>query len=207
MEMQTHPEEQVADIDPGGESTPLEVQPKLSLSDYVKNYVVLLMMGGGILLLDQLTKNWVRTNLSMYESWMPLEWLAPYLRIVNTGNTGAAFGIFKQGGGVISILAAVVSLVIIYYFPRIPNRDWFIKLALGLQLGGALGNLYDRLFYGPVTDFIALGRFPVFNVADSSITVGAATLILGVWLTERKAKLARQVEIQEAQELELGEQA
>lgn len=185
----------------------MQVQPQLSFSHYVKNYVVLLMMGGGILLLDQLTKNWVRTNLSAYESWMPLEWLAPYLRIINTSNTGAAFGIFKQGGGVISILAAVVSLVIIYYFPRIQNRDWFIKLALGLQLGGALGNLYDRIFYGPVTDFIALGRFPVFNVADSSITVGAATLLLGVWLTERKAKLARQVEIQEAQELEVGEQA
>lgn len=206
METESQPEEQSTENESGGESTPSEESPKLSFSHYFKNYVMLLILGGGILLLDQWSKNWVRANLSIYESWMPLEWLAPYLRIINAENTGAAFGLFKQGGGVITVLAIVVSLVIIYYFPRIPDQERFVKLALGLQLGGALGNLYDRLFYGPVTDFIAVGRFPVFNVADSSISTGVAVLIIGVWLSERKEKLARRIELQESQDLELGEQ-
>ena len=197
MEEQTQIEEPVVEIK----------NESLSLGEYVNNYVFLLLLAGGILMLDQLTKNWVRTNLAQFETWMPLDWLEPYVRIVNIENTGAAFGIFKQGGGLFMVLAIIVSLVIIFYFPRIPNQDWFIKLPLGMQLGGAIGNLFDRLYFGPVTDFIAVGTFPVFNVADSSIFVGTAILILGVWLAERKEKLARQMEYPETHDLEVGEQA
>ncbi|MCH7663990.1 MAG: signal peptidase II [Chloroflexi bacterium] len=189
------------------ETVELEVQPKLAASDYAKSYLLLLILAGGILVLDQMTKNWVRTNIAQFDTWMPVDWLAPFARIVNVENTGAAFGIFKQGGGVFTVLAIIVSIVIIFYFPRIPNRDWFIKLPLGMQLGGALGNLFDRLVYGPVTDFIAVGTFPVFNVADSSIFVGTAILILGVWMAERKEKLAQQTDSVETHDLEIGEQA
>ena len=185
----------------------LDDQPKLKARDYINSYLFLFLLSGSILLLDQLTKDWVRANLAKYEAWMPVDWLAPFARIVNIENTGAAFGIFKQGGGLFTVLAIIVSLVIIFYFPRIPNQDWYIKLPLGLQLGGAIGNLYDRLFYGPVTDFIAVGTFPVFNVADSSIFVGTGILIFGVWLAERKEKLARLTDSPETHDLEVGEQA
>ena len=67
-------------------------------------------------------------------------------------------------------------------------NDWTLRLALSLQLGGALGNLVDRFRWGHVIDFISVGNFPVFNVADSSISLGVAVLILGVWLQERKQK-------------------
>ena len=69
-----------------------------------------------------------------------------------------------------------------------PRKDWPLRVAMGMQLGGALGNLTDRLRFGAVTDFISVGKFPVFNVADSSISVGVAVLIVGVWISERKAK-------------------
>jgi len=66
--------------------------------------------------------------------------------------------------------------------------DWALRLAMGLQLGGAAGNLIDRLIAGKVTDFISIGNFAVFNVADSSISVGVAVLVLGVWIKERNDK-------------------
>ena len=61
-------------------------------------------------------------------------------------------------------------------------------IALGMQFGGSIGNLIDRITIGHVTDFISVGRFPVFNIADASVTVGVGIMILGVWLQERKAQ-------------------
>ena len=113
------------------------------------------------------------------------------MRIVHWQNTGAAFGIFQNMNTVFSILAVVVSCAILYYFPRIPRDDWTMRLALALQLGGALGNLMDRLTRGYVTDFVSVGSFAVFNVADASISIGVAILIFGVWDKERKQKKAQ----------------
>ncbi len=119
---------------------------------------------------------------------MPVEWLAPYVRIVNWHNTGAAFGIFQGLNGVFMVLAFVIIGLIMLYFPSIPESDYFFRLALSLQMAGAIGNLTDRIMRGFVTDFISIGRFPVFNVADSCITMGVVVLLLGMWIEERKAK-------------------
>jgi signal peptidase II len=70
----------------------------------------------------------------------------------------------------------------------VDSRDWTLRLAMGLQLGGAAGNLIDRLQTGRVTDFISIGSFPVFNIADSAISVGVVVLLLGVWLRERQSQ-------------------
>jgi len=76
-------------------------------------------------------------------------------------------------------------------------EDWSLKLAMGLQLGGAAGNLVDRLLVGRVTDFISVGVFPVFNVADSSISIGVVVLLIGVWIKERddKKRAAEQLSV------------
>ena len=113
----------------------------------------------------------------------------PYARVVHWQNTGAAFGIFQDLSIVFTILPFIVSAAIIYYFPQVPRSDWLIRLALSLQLGGALGNLIDRLTIGHVTDFLSVGNFAVFNVADASISIGTALLILGIWLNERKKEV------------------
>jgi signal peptidase II len=95
---------------------------------------------------------------------------------------------FQGFGDVFTILAIVVSAAILYYFPQVPRQDWPLRLAMGLQLGGAVGNLIDRITQGHVTDFISLGTFAVFNVADASISIGVAILVLGMWIKERSVK-------------------
>jgi signal peptidase II len=132
----------------------------------------------------------VRENLPFQDTWLPdwLNWLSPYARIVHWRNSGAAFGMFQQAGGVFTVLAFLVIAAIFYYYPRVERSDWLLRLAMGLQLGGALGNLTDRLMMGEVTDLISIGNFPVFNVADSSISVGVVVLLLSVWFREQQEK-------------------
>jgi signal peptidase II len=91
---------------------------------------------------------------------------------------------------IFTILAIVVSIAILYYFPRVPREEWPLRLAMGMQLGGAVGNLIDRLIQGYVTDFVSVGNFAVFNVADASISVGVVVLILGVWVMDQSQKKA-----------------
>lgn len=147
---------------------------------------------GIIVAIDQYTKWLVRQNLALGESWMPIDWLAPYARVLHWYNTGVAFGLF-QGGGIIFILLPIIIVIgILVYFPKISDEEWSLRLALSLQLGGALGNLVDRITIGHVTDFISLGRFPVFNIADSAITIGVVVLVIGVWYQEKKEKAARE---------------
>ena len=139
-----------------------------------------------IIALDQWTKSLVRASIPLGGSWLPAgwEWLSPYARIVHWYNTGAAFGMFQQGSMVFTVLAFVVIGLILYYYPQVEKADWSLRIAMSMQLGGAAGNLIDRLTIGHVTDFISLGNFPVFNVADASITVGAVVLFLGIWMME-----------------------
>lgn len=166
----------------------MESTSKVSFNN-LRDYLTLFGIGGAIIILDQTTKFLVRSNLALSEWWSPWEWLEPYARIVNWKNTGAAFGILPSLGDFIAILAVVVAIAIVYYFPRVPREDWTLRLAMGLEFGGALGNLFDRLTIGWVTDFVSIWRFPVFNVADFCITMGVIVLLLGVWSQERKKEL------------------
>jgi len=164
-------------------------------------------VAGVSIALDQWTKWLVRVNIPFGGQWLPegLMWLSPYARIVYWHNSGAAFGIFQNGNMVFTVLAFVVIGAILFYYPQVED-DWTLKLAMGLQLGGAVGNLIDRLSMGKVTDFISIGAFPVFNIADASISVGVAVLLLGVWLKERQEKLraAQAVEEPAAEALKEG---
>jgi signal peptidase II len=158
------------------------------LSSYLKSYAFLGALSGSIIAADQITKMLVRANLSFADTWTPWPWMAPYFMIVNWRNTGAAFGMLQGLNTVFMVLSIVVSLAIIYYFPRISQNDSPLRLALVLQLGGAIGNLIDRFIQGYVTDFIALLpslNMPVFNIADLSITMGVVVLVIGVWMKER----------------------
>ena len=138
--------------------------------------------------LDQWTKAFVRSNLAMGEMWAPWNWLTPYARFVHWYNTGVAFGMFQNNNVLLAILVSIIAVIIIIYYPSLTEDDWFLRIALSLQLGGAIGNLIDRLTIGHVTDFISVGNFAVFNIADSSVTIGVGVMILGMWLQERKHK-------------------
>ena len=165
-----------------------------------RNYRLLLLVAGVIVALDQWTKWLVKTGLpNPGDFWSPWPWLTPYARIIHWTNTGAAFGMFQSFGDVFTILSIIVSLAIIYYFPQVPSSEWPLRLAMGMQLGGALGNLVDRLNQGHVTDFISVGNFAVFNVADASISTGVAVLVIGVWIREQVQKKAPTQEIPSAE--------
>jgi signal peptidase II len=147
-----------------------------------------------VVLLDQLSKYLVVTRLPPGQSWEVAPWLAPVFRITHVTNTGAAFGLFRGLSNIFIVMAVVVIVVIILYYRQIPDGQWMMRVALGLQLGGALGNLVDRLRQaGSVTDFIdlqfwPLHEWPVFNVADSSIVSGVVLLALLMIEEERRER-------------------
>jgi signal peptidase II len=156
------------------------------LKKTLKEYWILLTVVPVILVVDQVTKAIVRANIPFGTVWMPWEWLRPVLKFVYWHNTGAAFGLFQNGGTIFGIMAVLVSIFIVVYYSQIPEDEKLMRVALAMQMAGALGNLIDRIAFGPVTDFISVSTFAVFNIADSSITVGTVLLILAVWIAERK---------------------
>jgi signal peptidase II len=160
------------------------------VKDYWKDYVIMFLIAGLIIGLDQWTKVLVRTNIPLGGDWLPtwLVWLLPFARIRYWYNSGAAFGIFQNGNLIFMTLAIIVAGVILYYLPRTSRKDWWLRLALAMQFSGAVGNLVDRFQFGHVTDFISVGTFAIFNIADASISVGVAVLIVGVWVTDRNEK-------------------
>jgi signal peptidase II len=98
--------------------------------------------------------------------------------ITNVRNSGAAFGLVPAGAGVFLVASIVVSIALVVYVARTPTSLW-AGVVLGLILGGTIGNGFDRLVYGTVTDFINVHFWPVFNVADSAISIGVVLLIAG----------------------------
>jgi len=142
-----------------------------------------------VLVLDQLTKTWVIAEFYLGQR----EIITSFFNLVHVHNYGAAFSFLSDAGGwqrwFFAALSAVVSAVIVVWISRLPKTRWIEGLALALILGGALGNLYDRLVLGYVVDFLDFhwsgSHFPAFNVADSGITMGAVLLILDMFITDQ----------------------
>ena len=135
--------------------------------------VVFFLIGLLIAVADQLSKAWVRTNLAEGQSLFDIG----FLRITHVRNTGAAFGLFQDQSFALTIVALVgITVLLVYafvihrYFPWL--NSMLGRAALGLILGGTVGNLIDRFRFGYVTDFIDFGFWPAFNIADSAVTVG-----------------------------------
>ncbi len=153
-----------------------------------------LLLGGTagfVLAIDQLSKAWVVANLPSGIPTTPTPWLGSILSFTYITNTGVAFGLFPQFGDFFTWLAVAVVAAILIFQRSLPANDGWMHLALGLQVGGALGNLVDRIFRGSVVDFIdtqfwPVNNFAIFNVADSAIVAGVALLII-LSFFERKA--------------------
>ncbi len=132
-----------------------------------------LTLAGAVIALDQGTKAIVRARLELYEAWPP-GW--ELIRFQHIENTGAAFGIL-QGAGTFLVVAAFVLIAgITAFLLTLPSHGRLYHVALALILGGAVGNLIDRLRLGAVTDFIDPTHYPAFNLADSSIFCGVVLL-------------------------------
>jgi signal peptidase II len=129
-------------------------------------------LAAGVLAADQASKAIVRGSIGRGERIDVL----PGLDLVNTRNTGVAFGFFSGGGTVVAVIAAVALLALLAFFATHLGRP-LVWLPTGLLLGGAAGNLVDRAREGAVTDFVDLPLWPAFNLADTAITIGVLALL------------------------------
>ena len=146
------------------------------------------------LLVDRWTKSWIQSRFDLNESATVID---GFFNITYVRNTGVAFGIFSSISSpvkslLLSVFTAFAAIIVITYSVRSPVRNRVLQIALALILGGALGNLYDRLAYKYVVDFLEfyVGNYhwPSFNVADSAITIGVALLALEIIRNESPSR-------------------
>jgi len=142
-----------------------------------RTWIAFIATAVGVVVLDQITKALVRGSMAVGDSFPFIDGV---LWCTHVHNTGAAFGMFRGQRLPLILIALSVVLVIGYALVRLKPTSPWARFALALIMGGAVGNLVDRIASGGVTDFFDLGWFPVFNVADISLDVGAA--ILAIWL-------------------------
>ena len=140
-----------------------------------------------MVVLDQATKALIKQSMFLGQS---ISVLGDFLKITYVENPGIAFGIRVSNGTVFTVLSALASIIIVVYLITHWNEKIGIKCGLALILGGACGNLIDRILYRQVVDFIDVGirhvRWPVFNVADSAVVVGMIIFLVTTFLYERK---------------------
>lgn len=171
--------------------------------NWLRRAWVVLVVATIIITLDQLTKEWVRMNIPKYGSMIPIPALGEYFVFEHVDNYGAAFGILQNQGMLFVVIAIVVAIAILVYVRYLPTEHNFVRVLLGLQLGGAVGNLIDRINQGFVTDFVKMGvpgvyYWPNYNIADSSIVVGV--IALGIYIMVDDVRKQRQQQAQQANE-------
>ncbi len=135
---------------------------------------------------DQVSKAWVVENIPLNTTREIIAPLRDIFVLTHITNSGAAFGLFPQLSIVFTFVAFAVSVAIVFYYRSIPAGQWLVRVSLGLQLGGAIGNLIDRLRFGSVIDMFYLRFWPVFNVADSAIVCGVVLLMWHLMRTSPK---------------------
>lgn len=155
------------------------ITPDEAATSYRWAYTLLLGVATAVIVADQLSKAVVSNDLGRGRV---IQLAGGRVFLDYTRNTGAAFSILKAGGGLFLVLAVVVSISIVAFYRRLASSPLPVRIGLGLVLGGAIGNLIDRVRLGYVVDFIDLRWWPVFNVADSAIVVGVALLIVTSFL-------------------------
>ena len=164
------------------------------------------VIAAAVFVLDRITKRVIKTHFSPSDS---LTVIPGFFNIVHTENPGIAFGMLASAPSfwrdlflIVFSLSVLVFISVLLLRPeRMAGHGWLLKAGLALILGGALGNLYDRIVNKTVTDFIEVHAdlsgsayyFPAFNVADSAITIGACLLLLDMWRTRERKEQAAEV--------------
>ena len=166
----------------------------------MRKWIILAGSLSGAAALDQISKGWVTANLLPYESLAPIPALAPLIQLTRSSNTGAAFGILPLAGDVFLIVALLIVAAILWFVRKLSADARFLPFAFGLVIGGAIGNILDRLQHGHVIDFIHY-QIPqvisnVSNLADHAIVAGVLLVIVeSVWRDRReKAQPAKAAE-------------
>jgi signal peptidase II len=131
-----------------------------------------------VFFLDRLAKSMVKQNFQLGQSNPIIE---NVFHLTYITNTGSAFGLFKGINLFFILFSIIVIVIILYFIKRIKENEKALQLAVGLLLGGTIGNLMDRIFHGSVIDFIDFRIWPVFNIADSAVTISIILLIILLW--------------------------
>lgn len=165
------------------------------MSVKTRNWLFLFALIVAVLAADQVSKRWIVDNLRLNESRQPIPALSPFFQITRGQNTGAALGFLPQAGDLFLVIAVVVVLGMLYFYPRIPPKAHVSRIATGLICGGALGNAIDRLTYGHVVDFIHY-QIPnllsnVSNFADHAIVLGVILIFIESWRSDRAEARAK----------------
>jgi signal peptidase II len=141
------------------------------------------LVAGVIFLLDQVTKAWILLTLAPV-SPPRIDLLGSWLSLEYTENRGIAFGLLSGLGPLVVVAPLVVVVIMAVLYLRNAAPPLWQSIGVGLLAGGAFGNLADRLRLGYVVDFVSVGRWPNFNVADSAVTIGAVILVAGWMLVD-----------------------
>lgn len=164
-----------------------QVQLRRSSGSAFGRWFVIVLLAAFVVAVDQWTKGLVEANVPLNSALAPFPALARYFNIVHFTNTGAAFGMLRDQRALFIAIPIIVIVAVLVYARTLPPGYWPIRVCLGFQLGGAAGNLIDRLQHGGrVTDFLLfmlpvgdrVYQWPAWNVADGSIVVGTIVLAL-----------------------------
>ncbi len=158
----------------------------------VRRWITLFSIIALVLLVDQVSKRWVIANLMLGETVQPIPALAPFFQFTRSENTGASFGFLPQAGDLFLIIAIIVTVALVFFYPRVPERARVTRVALGLVCGGAMGNAIDRIDHGAVIDFIHY-YIPgiisnVSNLADHAIVIGVLLIFIESWYLDSAHK-------------------
>jgi len=141
-------------------------------------YIAIFSIASLIVLIDQLTKFLIKLNFQLNDS-LPIIKNIFHLTYIN--NFGAGFGILQQQKWILIFISLAVIGIIFYYLDRIKEKELLLQVLVGFILGGTIGNLIDRLYCGYVTDFLDFQIWPIFNFADSFVTIGVVGLVIYLW--------------------------
>jgi len=145
-------------------------------------YMIISVISLAVIVIDQICKRLIVHFLEPGQSYYLIK---HYLYLTHVQNTGAGFGLFQGYQGLLIWFSFIVLGLIVYYLPDIPNkRKW--NVLIGLLIGGAVGNLIDRVAYGFVIDFIDIRIWPVFNIADSVVSISIILIIVYLYILDKK---------------------
>lgn len=158
------------------------------MSPTARRWLLLIVIASAVALIDQLAKSLVLERLVPGQTYVPIPALEAYFRLTFSYNTGAAFGFLPQAGDFFLLLALVIIVALLVFYPRIEANAWLTRVGIALVAGGALGNAIDRLIHGAVIDFVHL-QIPglvsnVSNLADHAIVIGVALILIDNWFIQ-----------------------
>lgn len=153
-----------------------------------RGWLIFAGLAAAVVVADQTTKAWIDATFPLASPHggtgaQPTPVIGELVRIAKTYNTGGIFGLFGDSAQILALASTiVVAMIVVYHVREAPRNHWLLSVALGLLLGGAIGNLVDRFRLGHVIDFVDAGigniRWYTFNVADSAISISILLLIL-----------------------------